>query len=40
LARSFRGFVAHGPAKHWDEQDQLMHTYTFSNGVLVREVSR
>lgn len=40
LARNFRGFVAHGLAKHWNEQGKLTEVYQFASGELVGEVAR
>lgn len=32
--RQYIGYVANGPARHWDEQGQLVAEYTFENGSL------
>ncbi len=38
LDRQFYGYVANGPAIHWDENGNQTHEYQFENGILPGEI--
>jgi len=40
LKRQFIGYVADGPAKHWDAGGRLTDSYQFADGVLLRETKK
>ena len=37
LAREFYGYVAHGPATHWNADGSIKHIYVFEKGLLIEE---
>jgi len=40
LKREFSGFVADGPARHWDASGKLKESHEFADGALVRETKK